>query len=62
LNDTYIYFKRESQGSNEILKEIQRLERQYQGAHEPLEVNERNLSVYKELIDKSKGARKGALV
>ena len=56
LNDTYVYFKRESEGSNDILKEIQRLGWQYQGAHEPLEVNERSLSVYKELIDKSKGA------
>jgi len=56
LNDTYAYFKRESQGSNEIFKEIQRLDKKYQGAHEPLDVNERNLSVYKELIGKNKGA------
>ncbi len=56
LHDTYVYFKRESQGSNDILQEIQRLERQYQGAHEPLDVNERSLSVYKELIGKTKGA------
>jgi len=56
LNDTYTYFRRTSHQSNEILKEIQRLERQYQGAHEPLEVNERSLSVYKELIGKTKGA------
>jgi len=50
LNDTYIYFKRASHESNEIFKEIQRLEKKYQCAHEPLEVNERSLSVYKELI------------
>ncbi len=56
LNDTYAYFKRESQGSNEILQEIQTLDRKYQGAHEPLDVNEKSLSVYKELIGKSKGA------
>jgi len=56
LNDTYAYFKRESQGSNDILQEIQTLDREYQGAHEPLDVNERSLSVYKELIGKSKGA------
>ncbi len=56
LNDTYAYFKRESQGSNDILKEIQRLERQYQRAHEPLDVNERSLSVYKELVGNSEGA------
>ena len=50
LNDTYIYFKRASHESNEIFKEIQRLEKKYQYAQEPLEVNERSLSVYKELI------------
>jgi len=56
LNDTYAYFRRASQGSYDILKEVPTLNRLYQGAHEPLEVTERNLSVYKELIDKSKGA------
>ena len=56
LNDTYAYFKRESQGSNDILQEIQTLDRKHQCAHEPLDVNERSLSVYKELIGKSKGA------
>jgi len=56
LHDTYVYFKRESQGSNEIQKEIQTLDQKYQGAHEPLEVNERSLSVYKELIVISKEA------
>jgi len=56
LNDTYVYFKRESEGGNDILQEIQRLERQYQGAYEPLDVNERSLSVYKEFIGKSKEA------
>jgi len=55
LNDAYAHFKRESQGSNDILQEIQTLNREYQGAHEPLDVNERSLSVYKELIGKSKG-------
>ncbi|GAG98898.1 unnamed protein product, partial [marine sediment metagenome] len=62
LNDTYTYFKRASHESNEIFKEIQRLDKKYQCVHEPLEVNERSLSVYKELIDKSKGALKGALI
>ena len=56
LNDTYTYFRRASHESNEVFKEIQRLERQYQGAHEPLEVTKRSLSVYKELIVNSKGA------
>jgi len=56
LNDTYAYFKRESQGSNEILQEIQTLDRKHQCAYEPLDVNKRSLSVYKELIEKSKGA------
>ena len=58
LNDTYAYFKRESDGSKEGFKEkeIQSLAREYQGAHEPLAVRERNLSVYKELVGKSEGA------
>jgi len=56
LNDTYTYFKRASQGSHVSLPEIAILDTQYQGAHEPLEVTKRSLSVYKELIDKSKGA------
>ena len=55
LNDTYTYFKRASHESNEIFEEIQRLDKKYQGAQEPLEVNERSLSVYKELIGKTKG-------
>lgn len=62
LNDTYAYFRRASHESNEIFKEIQRLDKKYQGAHEPLEVNERSLSVYKELIGEGKGARKEVLI
>ena len=54
LNDTYAYFKRASYESNEIFKEIQGLEKKYQCAHEPLAVNERSLSVYKELIGEGK--------
>jgi len=56
LNDTYTYFKRASQGSHVSLPEIAILDTQYQGAHEPLEVTKRSLSVYKELIVNSKGA------
>ncbi|MEA1964371.1 MAG: DDE-type integrase/transposase/recombinase [Candidatus Aerophobetes bacterium] len=56
LNDTYAYFKRTSQGSNDIIKEIPTLDRKHQGAHEPLGVTERSLSVYKELVGKGKGA------
>lgn len=56
LNDTYAYFKRASQGSYDIIKEVATLNRLYQGAYEPLEVTKRSLSVYKELIGK------GALV
>ncbi len=56
LNDTYAYFERASQGSRISLPEIAILDTQYQGAHEPLEVTKRSLSVYKELIEKSKGA------
>jgi transposase len=62
LNDTYTYFERISQGSHVSLPEIAILDTQYQGAYEPLEVTKRSLSVYKELIDKSKGALKGALI
>jgi len=52
LNDTYAYFKRERDASKETLpgEEIQTLAREYQAYHEPLDVNERSLSVYKELI------------
>lgn len=54
LNDTYAYFKRESEGSKEIFteKEIETLTREYKGDYEPLAVSERSLSVYKELIRK----------
>jgi len=52
LHDTYAYFERASQGSHDILKEIPILDSEYQGVHEPLEVTERSLSVYKELIGK----------
>ncbi len=55
LNDTYAYFERASQGSHDIVKEVATLNRLYQGVYEPLEVTERNLSVYKELIENSKG-------
>ena len=50
LNDTYAYFKRESDGSKDVLQEIQTLDGEYQGPHEPLDVSKRNISVYKELI------------
>jgi len=52
LNDTYAYFERASQGSRDILKEMPILDSEYQGAYEPLQVTERSLSVYKELIGK----------
>ncbi|GAH28611.1 unnamed protein product, partial [marine sediment metagenome] len=50
LNDTYAYFKRESDGSKDTLQEIETLAREYQGPHEPLDVSKRNISVYRELI------------
>jgi len=50
LNDTYTYFKRESDGSKNTLQEIETLAREYQGPHEPLDVSKRNISVYRELI------------
>jgi len=56
LNDTYAYFTRASHGLHESPQEIAVLDWQYQGAHEPLEVTERSLSVYKELLVNSKGA------
>jgi DNA replication initiation complex subunit (GINS family) len=52
LHDTYAYFKRASQGLNNSLSEIPTLNRLYQSAYEPLEVTERSLSVYKELVGK----------
>ena len=56
LHDIYVYFMRESEGGNDILQEIQTLECTYQGIHEPLDVNERSLSVYEELVRKTKEA------
>lgn len=52
LNDTYNYFKRETDAANDILlgQALPNLAREYQGHHEPLDVMERDLSVYKELI------------
>ena len=50
LNDTYSYFKRESEGSKDTSQEIETLAQEYQGPHEPLDVSKRNISVYRELI------------
>ena len=52
LNDTYLYFKRDSDGSKNTLQEIQSLDQEYQSNHEPLAVSERSLSVYKEFVGK----------
>jgi len=52
LNDTYAYFKREHDGSKDILQETQALALECHINYEPLDVNQRNLSVYKELIGK----------
>jgi len=49
LNDTYACFKRESEGSKDVLQEIETLAQEYQGPHEPLDVSKRNISVYREL-------------
>jgi len=54
LNDTYAYFKREAKGSNDTFQGIQTLAHGYQGAHEPLDVTKRSLSLYKELISREK--------
>ena len=56
LNDTYAYFKRASHGLHDSAQEIPILDSEYQGVHQPLEVTERSLSVYKELVGKGKGA------
>lgn len=56
LHDTYVYFMRESHALNDIPPEIQTREGTYQGVHKPLDVNERSLSIYEELIRKRKGA------
>lgn len=53
LNNTYAYYKRETSASEDIFQEIQPMTREY---HEPLKVNKRNLSVYKELISKRERA------
>lgn len=56
LNDTYSYFECEHDGSKETWQEIQTMVQEYQGSHQPLEVNKRDLSVYKELIGKRERA------
>jgi len=52
LNDTYLYFERAAQESQDTLREIPILDSEYQGVHKPLEVTKRSLSVYKELLGK----------
>ncbi len=56
LIDTYTHFKREHGKSKETWQEIQTIACEYQGNHQPLEVNKRDLSVYKELIEKREKA------
>jgi len=58
LHDTYAYFTRAYHGLHDSFQEMPILDWQYQGVHEPLQVTERSLSVYKELV----GNRKGALI
>jgi transposase len=53
LNDTYLYYKRETDASKEIFSDTARV---YHVDHEPLSVRERDLSVYKELISKKETA------
>jgi len=52
LNDTYVYFKRESERGNGAFRQLQSLEWESQAHHEPLDVSKRSLSLYKELITK----------
>lgn len=52
LNDTYAYFKRETDAANDIVLEQALPAREYRGHHEPLDVIERDLSVYTELFSK----------
>ena len=52
LNDTYVYFKREKDRPKDISQEIQIMAQGYHGDHEPLNINTRDLSVYKEIISK----------
>jgi len=52
LNDTYAYFKRESERGNGAFQQPQALDQQPQTHHEPLDVSKRSLSLYKELITK----------
>ena len=59
LNDTYAYFKREHDGSKDILQEIQAVAQESHINYEPLEVNQRDLSVYKELISKRERTHEG---
>ena len=52
LNDTYAYFKRESERGTGAFQQPQTLEWESQAHHQPLDVSKRNLSLYKELITK----------
>lgn len=47
LNDTYIYFKREYERKDPAIPPLRLM---YQGAHEPLRVRARDLSVYKQIL------------
>lgn len=53
LNDTYVYYKRETDAPKEIFSDTARV---YNVDHEPLSIRERDLSVYKELIGKKETA------
>jgi hypothetical protein len=54
LKDTYFYFKREEKASKEVFDRPPGIDRNFN--LEPLDINQRDLSVYKELIGKKESS------
>ena len=55
LKDTYIYFKREKNASKDMF-EVPQTNTEFHCDHEPLNIHQRDLSVYKELIGKKESS------
>jgi len=52
LKDTYAYFQREGNVSKDMLEQLQTTSRECLRDHEPLNINQRDLSIYKDIIIK----------
>ncbi|MEA3420586.1 MAG: DDE-type integrase/transposase/recombinase [Acidobacteriota bacterium] len=56
LKDTYAYFKRENKDSKDMFEMPQSTAREFHCDYEPLSINQRDLSVYKEIIGKKESS------